>query len=373
MHFFDTYSSNTLAGSANQHFFIAEKGKHTGRVFYKIFKEGEFNYSILFSNIIDGTYGLGDVSHKNYICDSWTIHSARVAKWDKNTDFTDMFDGDNSSRINNTDAEFLPLTFDGSPLKIVHPGEIFSSDPVLMSFEKDDYLCLEITFEGREIPYHEESVLPVFRKTENGWEYNREMPFASMVGADIKSKAKIAFVGDSITQGIGAGYNTYKHWNAVFSEKLGDEYSYWNLGIGYARAGDMASDGAWGYKAKQNDIIFVCYGVNDILQGHTVSDVKRDLTAIIDNFKKLGKKVILQTVPPFTYSPECTERWKEVNSIIKNELSEKVDFVFDNAPILQVQGKPGVPMYEAHPNEQGCVLWGEALYEELKAVIGELL
>lgn len=366
MHFFDTYSSNTLAGSANQHFFISDSGKHTGRVFYKIFKEGEYNYSVLFSNTIDSTYGKGDVSHKNYVCDSWTICSARVARWDKNTDFTDMFDGDNPDRINNTDAKFISLTFDSSFSKTVHPGELFSSDPFKMNFEKGDYLCLEITFEGNEIPYHEESMLPIFRKTEKGWEYNRKMPVASMIGSDREVKSRIAFVGDSITQGIGAGYNTYLHWNAVFAEKLGDDFAFWNLGIGYARASDFASDGAWSYKARQNDVVFVCYGVNDILMGHTEEEIRKDLSTIVCNLKKQGKKIILQTIPPFEYGEEGARKWLSLNSFIKNELSKEVCFVFDNSDILSLNNEtPWKHKYGAHPNAEGCIKWGEALYEAL--------
>lgn len=366
MKYFETFTSNTLAGSANQHFFESDGSIITGRVFYKIFKEGTFNYSILFSNILDSTYGKGDVSHKNLVCDEWTIFEARVAKWSKNTDFSDMFDGENPNRINNVSAEFTTLTFDSSIRKDVAPGEFFSSDPITLSFEKGEYLCLEITFSGKMIPYHEESMLPVFRKTENGWEYNRKMPFASMIGCDREVKARIAFLGDSITQGIGAGYNTYKHWNAVFSEKLGDEYAFWNLGIGYARASDLASDGAWGYKAKQNDIVFVCYGVNDILQRHTEEEIKKDVYTIVSNLKKQGKKVILQTIPPFDYSEDGAAKWKRLNEFIMSELSREVDFVFDNSQVLGLNSEtPWKHKYGAHPSAEGCIKWGEALYNAI--------
>lgn len=84
MEYFKQYVSNTVAGSGNQLYFSMKDGEiRTGRVFYKIFSGGEYNYSVLFSNIIDSTYSDGSVSHKNLICDSWKIHSARIGKCGK--------------------------------------------------------------------------------------------------------------------------------------------------------------------------------------------------------------------------------------------------------------------------------------------------
>ncbi len=366
MKFFETYSSNTLAGSANQHFFTLDKNEiHTGRVFYKIFHSGTYNYSLLFSNIIDSTYGKGDVSHHDLVCSSWKIHEAKVAKADKTADFANVFVDGKTDKIDFKLSEVSTLTFNNSTSKTVAPGEFFSSDPVKLAFEKGDYLCLEITFSGKMIPYHEESVLPVFRKIGNNWEYNRKMPFASMVGCDREVKGRIAFLGDSITQGIGPGYNTYKHWTALLADMLSDEYAYWNLGIGYARANDMASDGAWSYKAKQNDIVFVCYGVNDICQNKPIEQIEKDLETIVDNFKKINKKVILQAVCPFGYTEEARLKNLKINEFVKETLSKKADFFFDMSPVIQQKDRPGMAAYGDHPNEEGSRLWAEALFKAL--------
>ena len=72
MKFFKEYVSNTLAGTSNQLFFDGSKTA-TGRVFYKIYKGGMYEYSFLFSNIIDSTYGDGSVSNKNIVLDSWEL------------------------------------------------------------------------------------------------------------------------------------------------------------------------------------------------------------------------------------------------------------------------------------------------------------
>lgn len=376
MEFFEKYTSNTYAGSGNQLYFNIHDGEiRTGRIFYKISVQGEYNYSILFSNIVDSTYADGSVSHKNLICDSWTIHSARVGKCkkiDAIKEISEMVVAD-ENECDTADivvSDLKEITFNGQKSKTVMPGEFFSSDSIKLGFEMDEYLCLEITFSGKMIPYHEESLLPVFVKENGVWKYSKQMPFAGMIGCDRKVKGRVAYLGDSITQGIGTAANSYLHWNAILSRKIGKEYAFWNLGIGYGRANDAASDGAWLYKARQNDIIFVCYGVNDILKGMSEEQIKSDLTSIIDNLKNAGKKVILQTVPPFDYEGENIEKWKRINLYIKTILKDKADMIFDNVPYLcENEAYPNIAKFGGHPNEEGCALWANALYEEIKDFI----
>lgn len=378
MKFFEKYTSNTCAGSGNQHFFKMEKDEiRTGRVFYKIFAGGEYNYSVLFSNIIDSTFADGSVSHKNLVCDSWKIISAKIGKCKQITDekeFCDLTVADEENK--NADiivSDFQQITFGGSITKDVMPGEFFSCDPVKCSFKAGEYLCLEITFSGTMIPYHEESMLPVFIKTENGWEYSRYMPFAGMIGCDRKTDAKIAFFGDSITQGIGPKPNSYKHWNALLADRLGDKYAYWNIGLGFGRANDGASDGAWLFKARQNDVIAVCFGVNDLNRGFSENQIKSDLTYIVETLKNEGKKVVLQTIPPFDYKPEIAEIWQNVNMYIKTKLALKADIVFDVVPVLAKDGKePHKTKFGGHPNEEGSALWADALYEKMKVFLEDM-
>lgn len=368
MEFFEKYVSNTYAGSGNQLFFETDGSKiHTGRLFYKISVGGKFSYSLLFSNIIDSTFSDGFVSHKNLICREWKIHSMRIGKC-RNIEFSEnieevSMEGENPDVVV---SDFKDILFDGKASKNVMPGEFFSTDPVELEFEKGEFLCLEITFSGRMLPYHEESMLPVFIKDGEKWKYSKFMPFAGMIGCERKPKARIVYFGDSITQGIGVAPNSYLHWNAVLSEKLGSGYSYWNLGIGYGRANDAASGGAWMYKAMHSDIVFVCFGVNDIKQGQSEEQIKKDLHCIADTLKKAGKKVIFQTVPPFDYEGENIEKWQRINAFILTEIKNKVDFVFDNNEYLGEKGALYIAKYGRHPDEKGCRIWAEAFYEKLK-------
>jgi len=362
---FENHSSNTIAGSGNQSYFLSEKERiHTGRVFYKIACPGEYRYSLLFSNIIDSTYSTGEYSHMNLICDAWEIHEARAAVCGVLTG--DLFNPKTASEINGKVGSFVPLTFGGSGRKTVAPGEFFSTDPVSLSFAEGEFLCLELTFSGEMVPYHEESILPVFRKTDSGWEYDKRMPLAGMVGCDRPVRNRVGFLGDSITQGIGVPVNSYLHWNAICAEALGSANAYWNLGLGFGRANDMASGGAWAFKAKQNDILTVCYGVNDIMRGLPQEQTEKDLAAIVAFLKKEGKKVILQTIPPFNYSGETLSKWNYLNSFIRETLSKEADLLFDVVPILGEPDAPYMAKYGGHPDEQGCKLWGEGLAKAIK-------
>lgn len=371
MKYFEKYSSNTCASSANQHIFsMAEDEIKTGRIFYKITHSGTYNYSLLFSNILDSTYGYGDISHKNMICSPWKIHEAKIGKCSKDAIPDNFVATDIATQVNNQVHDLKQITFGGNISKVVAPGEFFSSDEIELGFEENEYLCFQLTFSGTVLPYHEETLLPVYQKTENGWIYSNQMPFPGMIGCDRAVNSRIAFIGDSITQGIGAKPNSYAHWNAVLSEMLGQNNAYWNLGIGFARADDMATDSAWSYKAKHNDTVIVCFGVNDILRGFTEEQLIKNLEKIADIFLSAGLKVILQTIPPFDYVEDKRCLWINANNFIRNELSKKVTLVFDVVPFLQQDDlHPYNAKYGGHPNELGCKVWAEGLYEQINKII----
>ena len=360
MKYFEKYTSNTCAGTSNQSYFT--NGNGTGRIHYKVFSGGRYGYSFLFTNIIDSTFADGTHSHANLVCDEWEITAARVGIC-KKFEYKEQFN-------DNNDMEFKNLTFGGDLSKNVMPGEYFYTDEIELDAKKDEYIVIEIDFKGKMIPCHPECIIPAYIKNNNVWEHSTEIPFPSMVGCNRKINKRVAFIGDSITQGIGTDVNSYEHWNARLSKMLGDKNSYWNLGIGFGRGADAATDSTWLYKAKQCDTVVVCFGVNDILQNYTEETLKVNLEKIVDYLKKADKKIILQTIPPFDYNEEKTKIWLAVCKFIQNELSKKVDFVFDVVPVLSVGGDtPQAAKYGGHPNGEGCAKWAEALYENIKEIL----
>ena len=366
MEYFKRFSSNTCAGSGNQLLFGTAGEIRTGRLYYKVYAPGRFSYSVLFSNTVDSTFADGSLCCRNTPGGNWEILEAKAAACPGALLGADVESKEAAGQINGAELPFVRLTFDGSLNRQIAPGEFFSTDSVELTFAPGDYLCLELTFRGEGIPYHEESQLPLYIKGKDGWRYCKHLPFASMVGCDREVKQRIGFLGDSITQGCGTGVNTYVHWNAVLAQKLGAQYAYWNLGLGYGRANDGAADGVWLNRAKHTDLVVVCYGVNDLFLIGDEELLKADLEKIVDCLNAAGVRTVLQTIPPFDYEGENIGRWLRVNEYIRNTLSKKAALVFDVVPWLrQDEQRPHMAKYVGHPNAEGCAVWADALYDAL--------
>ena len=358
--FFETYSSDTLAGSSVQSLFFPEdpNEKRTSMLFYKVFYGGEHNYSFLFSNTVDGTFEDGSVSRSNDKGGDWKFISLKAGVC------RNMKDADK--------IDFKTVTFSGDISKNVCPGELFFTDAVSLSPKKGDYIVLRLEYSGDRLPCHPEAIYPVWNLTPDGWEERALSPIPSMIGCDLKTECKIAFIGDSITQGLGTDMDSYEHWNSVYADLLGEGYSYWNLGIGYGRASDAATGGVWLQKALKNDIVFVCFGVNDINRMHTAQQIINDIDTIVNTLLCNGKKVVLQTVPPFNYDEEKQTVWNEVNSHIRKIHNNKKIMIFDNVKVLgESSDSPYKAKYGGHPNKEGCKVWAQELYKATKEFVKE--
>ncbi len=362
MDFYKKFTSNCAGSAGNQLCFYPENKDEilTSRCFFKVTEGGEYNYSFLFTNTVDSTFGDGSLCRCNVVPDEWQIKSLAVSKCSECSN-------EKMPVENELENSFIQLTFDSKKEKTVAPAEIFATDPIKLNLKKGEFLCFEMEFCGKMIPYHEETLLPVFRKENDQWIPNVKMPLPAMIGCDREVQKRITFIGDSITQGCGTPKNKYLHYSAFVAENLGKDYAFWNIGIGYARGNDAATDGAWLQKAKQTDIITVCFGVNDILQGFTAEQIKQSLSTIVKKLKEKGITVILQTVPPFDYDEKNTATWLQVNEYINTILCKEVDGLFDTVEFLSVGGDtPQMSLYGPHPNETGHKIWGEKLSDYLK-------
>ncbi|MBQ7353498.1 MAG: SGNH/GDSL hydrolase family protein [Clostridia bacterium] len=343
--YLNKYTSNTLASSSNQLYFNSNNEIQRSRAFYKIFAGGKYEYSFLFSNIIDSTYADGSISVANESCDEWEMKAKILLIDSKETNLS-------SPKIENE----YNLTFNKNSIKTVISKEIFYSDPIVIEAKKNDYFCVEIEFKGTKIPYFEEILIPTFRQYNGKWIPDKKAPVPAMLGAKREVEKKIGFLGDSITEGIGTPMNKYTHWNAIIAEKIGEKYSYWNLGIGYGRANDVAFDGIWLEKAKNLDLVTICFGVNDLGRGYTASEIENNLLKVVKILQKNNVKTILFTIPPFDYNEETKKKWNEINNYILTELS-KITEVYDVAKIWG-QDFPNnhLAKYGGHPDENGCMI-----------------
>ena len=324
---FETFHSNTLAGSGNQSWFKNCEPQVTGRVFYRLLAGGDYRYSLLFGDAMDATFADGSQSRVNQPLGGWTIRSARLGVTKRAE--IDGFD----------EPEWMAaLTFDRESEKTVAPGECFASDPVRLRAEKGDYLCLETTVSGARVPCHPETLLPCFVRGEAGWTRSVNTLLAMMIGCDRPVRLRVGYLGDSITQGCGTRMNRYEHWSAVLSERLDQECAFWNLGLGYARAHDAATCGGWLDKAKQNDLVVLCAGVNDLFQRPEprVEDIERSLETIVTRLRQAGVRVLVQTIPPFDYDETRRAEWARINDWIRGTLSGQADALFDVTPVLRL-------------------------------------
>jgi lysophospholipase L1-like esterase len=350
------YCSGTLASTHNQKIFYSPTPT-VARVFYRVFREGQFDYSLTFYDQIDSTFSDGSQSYANILCGDWCV-------------------SDVSLGVSDAADPTLPLsqkaktTFGGEVGHSFAAGEIISTDPVSLSIEKNQYLCVEFTFFGNRLPHHPENLIPCFVMKDGEWAETKMLPLPSMIGCNAPVKKRVAFWGDSITQGIGTPQDSYLHYAAVAASEVGKEHAYWDIGIGYGRAQDAATLGAWMKKALENDVVTVCFGVNDILQGRSAEEIKADLTLILDTLKGRGVRVLQQSVPPFDYPPNLRVIWEDVNDYVRTTLAPRADAFFDTVPILALsESEPHRAKFGPHPNADGMVLWGKALAPVLRSLL----
>lgn len=365
------YASNTSAAGGNQYIFFSSG--HTverGRIFYRLDHPGTYSYKLFYSGVIDSTFADGSISRCGLKCPDWKILRCRIAVCEQDLIEDDLTDPNTAESLNKRLTSFQELSFSGNVEAEISDTDVISSDAVLICSKPGDLLCVEIDFQGTILPYHEETLLPVYRYLNGRWCYDRRVPMPGMIGCDRPVKAKIGFWGDSITQGIGTVPNSYRHWCALVANALPPDFACWNLGLGYGRASDAASDGTWMQKVLYNDIVCLCFGVNDILQGASAQDIMRDLLYIVRRLKASRKTVLLQTIPPFDYTGEHIRIWHEVNHYIRNELSAITDSIFDNISILSSsKDAPHKARFGGHPNEEGCALWASSLSETIQHLL----
>ncbi len=357
MDYFKNFVSATPAAMGTQTFF--NTGDSTklikSRVYAKLAFSGELSYSLLYSNIVDSTFADGKHSSCNRIIKPFEFVSARAGIVD--------FCG----RLDAVEPEcFVDITFDGKSTKNVSAGEIFHTDEFILTAQRGQYICIETVVRGDEIPYHAECLQPVFIEKNGQWEYSQVVPVPSMVGARKQVKQRIAFWGDSITQGCGTPAGKYEYYAGRISDALGEDYAVWDIAFGYARGNDAATNGSWMYRAKQNDIVSVCFGVNDNLNGYNEFEICKALASVVRELKNNGCKVLLQTMPQFSWDENAIDRWQYVNDYIRNTLSREADCVFDNTVILGEDDNNPIPKYGAHPDSEGHRVWSEALLKTLK-------
>lgn len=348
--FYSKYASDTSAGSASQvEARFDSIVTRTGTYRYRLTNGGE-SYALLFTNVIDSTFADGSITKAGDVCGDWDILSLRAGiAPDYDSEPDDMVD----------------VTIDGQTTYRVSGAVNFATDEIPLHASKGDYLVYEITVRGRAFPYHHEIVLKS-KVTENGETVgDNRIPVPVCIASSRPVNKRIGFIGDSITQGCGTVYDSYTHWVGVIAERISPEYSVWDLGIGYARGYDAATCGTWLERASHCDIVNVCFGVNDLFHDRNADDITNDLKKITDYLHAHGCEVILFTVPPFDMQGEIKDEWYKANRIIRNELRNCADDIFDFAAVLsQPYPNEHLSIHGGHPDAEGCLKAGAAYMQK---------
>lgn len=330
---YKNYTSATLLSSAaNSISMENKKFTRTYRTYIKPREFGEFNFAFWHSNAVDSTWDQGEEVSANMPGGKWRIDEAYVADGGVALDGT----------INSSTQTMF--TFNGEKSKVVNPTDKFWSDSVEFFIPKDHFIAFTWTLtsleEGKVIPYNCEENLATAYVSEGNDDFIRAenmLLIPSLLAYEKILDKRITFIGDSITQGVRNIRDEYGYWVGKIGNAMSPKIGIWNIGSGWARAKDMATDGEWLYKAKHSDEVAICIGVNDIgTLGRNHLELTQDLEKIIRRLKENNElcKVILFTIPPFDFINTQEETRKIVNKRILAGKIKGADRIFDISAVL---------------------------------------
>lgn len=357
---FGSYISNTAVATGNN--YIVENAESvTYHAYFPVEEYGNLEYCFYFSNTVDSTYDDGSDAYVGLTGGNYTIESAYIA--DGGTSVDDV--------VTNKQA----VTFDGGNIgKDVSSGETFWSDSLNFNVEEGHFIVWEWTVSGKNIPCTYVSNLTQTGSDYGdgkGFVYCDQVPLPQLIGAKRDVKYRIAAIGDSITQGCQTEFMKYEFWSARISDKLGDDYGFWNCGLGWSRTSDAASDGDWLERTSSADVVIVAFGTNDIVSGeyngdggNTAAEIDEYLRSVLNKLKEADCSIIVFNAPPENYRDDMETVRTEYNEQLKKTCEEYGVFYFDFASLLCDESNPSVALYGGHPNgEAGNIVSDEFISE----------
>ena len=373
---FEKFVSNVPLGTGTNYILdTREPRRYRVRAYFRPIMSGEFNWRISYVNTVNSTFAGGTTAWRNRSGGNIKLLSAYLADGGE-IDGREFLDG-------SLEPEMLinahRLTFGGSETTELAPDDELWSDEVRLNIPEGHYLAFEWTLEGDAIPCTPDHRAAVFVDRGEGFSAgdSPNAPLPAMFGCERPYVKRLAFLGDSITQGCQTGRNRYEMWVARISAML-PEYAVWNLGLGYARAADAATDECWLKKAKQNDVVVLTLGVNDLLHGSyergrpsTAGELLADITKIIIALKSAGVEVILSLLPPFDFTEAQKSEWRAVNLAIPELARLYGCKVYNFMSSLEAGGiLECYPKYGAHPNGEGGKAAAEEFYRSFHTESG---
>ncbi len=353
---FCEFVSNTSLALGKSYLIEKTNGVLRQRVYVKPTLYGDFAWRFYFLNSVNSTYANGEVSHAGMSGGHWTIHHAQIGI---------------SKSLSPDDevSSVVEVTFDSKTSRSVSPDEELWSDEVRFEI-REGYLVWEWEIEGEGIPSMPEDIYSAYTWNGDKWvqEWNRTQP--CMMAIKREYKKRVGFLGDSITAGCGTKKDGYEMWVARIAEAVKNDFPVWNLGLGYGRGSDCATNSSWLYKAKKLDTVVITYGVNDLRSGEygkgrgsSAGEIVRWAEIMVEELQGADIKVIIATIPPFEYSERERWEWRCANLGLRLLAQRKGCEVFDIASSLESEPFKGDFPHGSHPDGEGCRLAFEKFKE----------
>jgi acyl-CoA thioesterase I len=193
-------------------------------------------------------------------------------------------------------------------------------------------------------------------------------PAASSPAKPVKSVAKIVAFGDSLTAGY--GLSPEESYPSLLQKRLaadGLDYEVVNAGI----SGDTSAGGVrridWSLEVGDVKVVIVELGANDILRGQPISEMKKNLGAIIERAKARGARVLLAGMEAPTSSGSDYRRsaHNAFSELAKEQNVTLIPFLLDRvAGIQSLNQEDGI-----HPNPEGTRIVADTVYQYLKPML----
>ncbi|HEY9231118.1 MAG TPA: arylesterase [Blastocatellia bacterium] len=177
----------------------------------------------------------------------------------------------------------------------------------------------------------------------------------------------VAF-GDSLTAGYGLSLE--QSYPSLLQKKLaadGFDYEVVNAGI----SGDTSAGGVrridWSLEGGDVKIVILELGANDILRGQPISEMKKNLSTIIERAKARGAQVLLAGMEAPTSSGIDYRRWTHgaFSELAKEQSVPLIPFLLDRVGGIQSLNQPdGI-----HPNAEGARIIADTVYQYLKPML----
>ncbi|MEV6422632.1 SGNH/GDSL hydrolase family protein [Streptomyces sp. NPDC051662] len=291
------------------------------------------------------------------------------------------------------------LTFGRRAAVTVPPGGQIVSDPVALRvpYDSDLLITLHTPRAGGPVTYHRHALqtsyladgdrtrdldATAYAPSRRIWRY--------LTAVDVLNReargAVVAF-GDSITDGVGSGYDANRRWPDVLAARLRDRrVGVLNEGIGGNRVlsdGSSLGNGASGLARFQRDVldragakvVVIDLGVNDILRGRETDPARitAGLRELAQRAKARGLRVIGSTLTPFGAYGGYNATTESVRDRVNEEIrSGRVfDEVVDFDKVVRDPYAPDRirPVYDSgdglHPSDAGYRAMGRYLSPRL--------